>query len=239
MDADKAQSEYVSPEQIVAQAKAAGAKTIAFTYTEPVIFYEYMLDIAKAAKEQGLACVMHSAGYVNETPLRELAKYLVAANIDLKGFSEKFYTDFTGGGLATVLNTLKILKEEGVWVEVTNLLIPGANDSDEMITDLCAWVRDNLGKDTPVHFSRFYPMYKLVNLSPTPVVTLKRAYDIAKKTGLTFVYVGNILEGVSEDTVCPVCGKLLIKRVGYTVLENNISDGHCPVCSYKVPGVWN
>jgi|GEM_PF-85309 len=239
LDADKVDSAYVEPEAIVMKAKETGSKTIAFTYTEPVIFYEYMLDIAKAAQKEGIACVMHSAGFVNEEPLRAMSKYLLAANIDLKGFDERFYESFTSGHLETVLKTLKILKEEGVWVEITNLLIPGANDSDDMITNLCTWVKENLGPQTPVHFSRFYPMYKLINLSPTPVDTLKRAYDIAKKAGLEFVYIGNVPGMPGEDTFCPVCGRLLIKREGYTVLENHIASGHCPACQYRVPGVWN
>ncbi len=239
LDADEVNGEYVTPQDIVVRAKAAGAKTIAFTYTEPTIFYEYMLDIARVARQEGVACVMHSAGFINDAPLRELSQYLLAANIDLKGFDEKFYTSLTGGHLETVLNTLKILKEEGVWVEITNLLIPGANDSDEMIANLCLWVKDNLGAQTPIHFSRFYPMYKLVDLSPTPVATLKRAYTIAKKAGLEFVYIGNVPDTEGESIFCPVCGKLLIKRVGYTVLENHITDGHCPVCQHLVPGIWH
>jgi len=238
LDAEKVETSYVAPQEIVSQAQKAGAKTIAFTYTEPVIFYEYMLNIAKTAQKEGLACVMHSAGFINEVPLRALCKYLLAANIDLKGFDEKFYTGFTNGHLETVLRTLKILKEEGVWVEITNLLIPGVNDSDEMITGLCAWIKDNLGAQTPVHFSRFYPMYKLVNLSPTPIETLKRAYAIAKKAGLEFVYIGNVPDAQGEDTICPVCGKTLIKRKGYFILENNIVNGKCPSCGYHMPGVW-
>lgn len=238
LDAESVKGGHVSPEQIVAKAKETGSKTIAFTYTEPTIFYEYMLDIAKIAKKEGLSCVMHSAGFINETPLRVFCPYLLAANIDLKSFDEKFYHTFTQGSLATVLNTLKILKSEGVWVEITNLIIPGVNDSDEQITAMCQWIKDNLGKETPVHFSRFYPMYKLINLSPTPVATLEKAYAIAKKVGLDFVYVGNIPDQVSEDTICPACKNLLIKRVGYSVLENRITDGHCPFCGYKVQGVW-
>ena len=238
LDADKVEGEYAAPEAIVAKAKESGAKTIAFTYTEPVIFYEYMLDIAKLAQKEGIACVMHSAGFVNEAPLRELAKYLIAANIDLKGFDEKFYTTFTSGDLNVVLRTLKILKEEGVWVEITNLLIPGVNDSDAMIQKLCAWVKENLGAQTPIHFSRFYPMYKLVDLSPTPVATLQRALDIATKEGLQFVYIGNVPDQIGENTVCPQCGKLLIKRAGYHVLENHLIDGKCPACGYAIPGVW-
>jgi pyruvate formate lyase activating enzyme len=239
LDADKVSVANVSAQEIVAKAKEAGAQTIAFTYTEPAIFYEYMIDIAKEAKSQGIACVMHSAGYVNEKPLRALCKYLVAANIDLKGFNEKFYTTFTSGGLDVVLNTLKILREEGVWVEITNLLIPGANDSEEDLRKLCGWIKDNLGAQTPVHFSRFFPMYKLIDLSPTPVSSLERAYRIAKETGLQFVYVGNIPDHVAEDTACPGCGKVVIRRIGYEVMENNIASGRCPFCGYQVPGVWN
>lgn len=238
LDAEQVKAEFVAPEQIVAKAKETGSKTIAFTYTEPVIFYEYMMDIAKAAKEQGVACVMHSAGFVNEEPLRALAQYLTAANIDLKGFDEKFYTTFTSGDLNVVLRTLKVLKEEGVWVEITTLLIPSANDSDQEIRKLCAWVRDHLGPETPIHFSRFYPMYKLTNLSPTPVATLLRAQDIAKSEGLQFVYIGNVPSQTGENTACPHCGKLLIKRKGYHVLEDHLLEGKCPDCGHEIPGVW-
>ncbi len=229
----------VSAQEIVAQAKKTNSKTIAFTYTEPMIFYEYMLDIAKIAKQEGIKCVMHSAGYVNEKPLREIAKYLTAANIDLKGFSDKFYASFCEGSLDPVLNTLKILKEEGVWLEVTNLLIPGANDSDEDITQLCKWIKENLGPETPVHFSRFFPLYKLTNLSPTPLKTLLRAQKIAEGEGIKFIYIGNVPQQVGEDTVCPKCGKILIKRIGYNVLENLLKAGKCPFCGYKIPGVWD
>ena len=229
----------VSPENLVAQAKKTNSKTIAFTYTEPMIFYEYMLDIAKVAKHEGIECVMHSAGYVNEKPLRELAKYLTAANIDLKGFSDKFYASFCEGSLDPVLNTLKILKEEGVWLEITNLLIPGANDSDEDITRLCRWVKENLGPETPIHFSRFFPLYKLTNLSPTPLKTLLRAQKIAEEEGMKFIYIGNVPQQVGENTVCPECGRILIKRIGYNVLENLLNAGKCPDCNHKIPGIWN
>jgi len=240
MDTEKVDVQFVPPGEIVKMAKESGSKTIAFTYTEPVIFYEYMLDIAKLAEKEGVKCVMHSAGYINEQPLRELAKYLVAANIDLKSMDDDFYDTYcSSGSVATVLETLKILKEEGVWVEITNLLIPGANDSDEDIRRLCLWVKENLGGDTPVHFSRFYPMFRLTNLSPTPVSALERAYRIAKDTGLNYVYIGNVPQQGGEDTVCPNCGELLIKRVGYTVLEDRIKDGKCPACGAGIEGVWD
>ncbi len=238
LDPEKVTVAYVAPGEIVRQAKESGSRTIAFTYTEPTIFYEYMLDIAKAARKEQIDCVMHSAGFINEQPLRELSPYLKAANIDLKGFEDKFYSSFCEGSVGTVLSTLKILKEEGVWVEITNLLIPGANDSEEDLRKLCRWVKDNLGEDTPVHFSRFFPMYKLTNLSPTPLSSLLRAQQIAAEEGLHFVYVGNIPQQVGEDTHCPVCKKLLIKRAGYHILENNLIDGACPQCQTKIPGIW-
>ena len=181
---------------------------------------------------------MHSAGHINEKPLRELAKYIKAANIDLKGFTEKYYSHFCEGSLDAVLNTLNILKEERVWIEITTLLIPGGNDSTEDISALCKWIKENLGENTPVHFSRFSPMYKLTNLSPTPLPTLLRARDIAKKTGLNFIYIGNIPQHIGEDTHCPICNQLLIKRIGYTVVENNLKEGKCPLCGNKIPGIW-
>lgn len=230
---------YVPPQEIINRARQNKCETIAFTYTEPTIFYEYMLDVAKLAKKQGIPCVMHSSGFINEAPLRELAKYITAANIDLKGFNDKYYSSFCEGKLENVLNTLKVLKQEGVWVEVTNLVIPSANDSPEDLLKLSQWVKDNLGEDTPVHFSRFFPMYKLIDLSPTPVSSLILARDIAKRVGLKYVYVGNIPQHLGEDTICPVCSKLLIKRVGYTVLENNIINGKCRFCSAKISGIWD
>lgn len=239
LDAEKVSTTNISAQELIRQAKASGSKTIAFTYTEPTIFYEYMLDIAKLAKQEGIACVMHSSGFVNEEPLRELAKYLTAANIDLKGFNQKFYAEYCEGNLETVLTSLKTLKQEGVWVEITNLLIPGANDKPEDIEKLCDWVIENLGKDTPVHFSRFFPMYKLTNLSPTPVSSLERAEKIAKKKGLYFVYLGNLPISLGENTYCPFCAKPLVKRIGYTVLENKIQAGKCPHCGATVPGIWH
>jgi pyruvate formate lyase activating enzyme len=239
IDPETVKVAFVSPEEIVKQAKQSNSKTIAFTYTEPTIFYEYMLEIAKLAKKQGIDCVMHSSGFINEEPLRELAGYIRAANIDLKGFSEKYYSSFCIGNLESVLATLKTLKQEGVWTEVTNLIVPGGNDSPQEITQLCLWVKDNLGPNTPLHFSRFFPMYKLTDLSPTSINTLKLARDIAKRAGLHYVYIGNVPQHLGEDTICPVCGKLLIKRIGYSVLKNNIIKGKCKFCHADIAGIWD
>jgi len=239
LDPEDVKVEPVSPEKIVAMAKETDSRTIAFTYTEPIIFYEYMLDIAKIAKAEDIKSVIHSAGFVNEKPLREIAKYLTAANIDLKGFSDKYYASMCQGSLDAVLNSLKILEEEGVWIEITNLLIPGANDSDQDIAKLCKWIKENLGPETPIHFARFFPLYKLTNLSPTPLKTLLRAKEIAESEGMKFIYIGNVPQQIGENTICPNCSKTVIKRIGYNVIENLLENGSCPFCGHKIPGIWD
>ena len=236
---EEVKSVYQEPGQIVKSAREAGCLSIAYTYTEPTIFYEYMLDLAKLAKAQGIRNIMHSNGYINEEPLRRLSKYLDAANIDLKGFSQKYYTDMTMGDLDPVLNTLKILKEEGVWVEITNLILPGLNDDVETITKMCLWIKENLGADVPVHFSRFHPMYKMLSLVSTPVVSLEKAKRIALDCGLKYVYIGNVPGHAGENTYCPNCGKIVIIRRGYTILGVNLDEqGSCKYCAEKISGVW-
>jgi pyruvate formate lyase activating enzyme len=231
--------EYLEPADLVKRVRGSGSYTIAYTYTEPTIFYEYMLAVAKLARASGLKNVMHSNGYINEKPLRELAKYLDAANIDLKGFSDEYYSKMSEGSLAPVLRSLKILKEEGVHVEITNLVLPGYNDDMETIRKMCLWIKDNLGQDVPLHFSRFYPMYKLVTLVPTPVETLEKARTIAQDRGLKYVYIGNIAGHEAENTYCPKCKKIVIKRAGYMVTEINLQDGKCKFCGERIEGRWN
>lgn len=228
----------VSPAEVVRRARDSGVPVIAYTYTEPTIFYEYMLDTARLAKQAGLKNVMHSSGFINEEPLRQLIPYLDAANIDLKGFSNRFYGEMTLGNLDDVLRTLKILKEKGVWVEVTNLILPGLNDDSGEIRKMCLWIRDNLGDRTPVHFSRFWPMYKLMNLSPTPVETLQMARTIARGVGLKYVYIGNVSESEAQNTICPKCGEIVISRSGYVVTAMHVIDGRCEFCGEKIDGVW-
>ena len=160
---------------------------------------------------------MHSAGFINEEPLRQLCPYLDAANIDLKGFNNRFYYELTLGNVDDVLRTLKILKQEGVWTEITNLILPGLNDDPAEIKKMCEWIRDNLGTSVPLHFSRFWPMYKLMNLSPTPVETLETAKKIAEGVGLKYVYIGNVSGGEAENTYCPKCHKKVIGRAGYVI----------------------
>ncbi len=230
---------YLEPQELVRLAKASGRPTIAYTYTEPTIFYEYMLETAKSAKKEGMRNIMHSNGFINQEPLRELAKYLDAANIDLKGFSDEFYSRLSEGRLAPVLESLKLLKQEGVHVEITNLVIPGYNDDPEIIRKMCVWIKENLGADTPLHFSRAHPEYKLTNIMLTPVETLEQAKQIALNSGLEYVYIGNLPGNPAENTYCPHCKALLIERKGYFILQNNIKDGKCSFCGEKIEGIWS
>lgn len=230
---------YIAPSDLINKAKESGALTLAYTYTEPTVFYEYMLETAKLARAAGIKNIMHSAGYINEQPLRELAKYLDAANIDLKGFSDEYYAKMSEGTLEPVLKTLKVLKGSGVHLEITNLIVPGFNDDEDNLIKMCLWIRENLGADTPVHFSRFQPMYKLMNLNPTPVEALEKARKIALDCGLKYAYIGNVPGHTAENTYCPKCNKILIERKGYFVVQNNIENGRCKFCGEKIIGIWN
>lgn len=230
-------SEKQTPEQVVAAALASGAKSIAYTYNEPTIFYEFMLDTAKLARAKGLKNIMHSNGYINEEPLLKLIPYLDAVNIDLKGIKDRYYLDYTTSGrVEPVLNTLKTLKQQGVWLEITNLIVPGGNDSNEDIKELVTWIKDNLGTSTPLHFSRFFPLYKLENLIPTPADTMLKAKKIAQDAGLKYIYVGNLETEDGGTTFC-ADGSAAIKRKGYFVEENNLKEGKC-ADGQTVPGVW-
>jgi pyruvate formate lyase activating enzyme len=226
------------PEKIVAAALKSGSRSIAYTYVEPIIFYEYMLDIARRAQGTGLLNVCHSAGYVNPEPLTELTAVLDAACIDLKAFETRFYQDIVGGNLGPVLKTLQILRRQGVHLEIVNLVIPQFNDQPQSITRMCQWIRDELGPLTPLHFSRFYPLYKMLNHYPTPVSTLERCRDLALEAGLKYVYLGNIPGNPAENTCCHACGKLLIGRTGYRIGEMHLKDGKCAYCGAAIPGIW-
>jgi pyruvate formate lyase activating enzyme len=230
--------EYLEPADLIKEVLVSGSATIAYTYTEPTIFYEYMLETAKLAKKQGIRNIMHSSGYINEEPLRQLAAYLDAANIDLKGFSDEYYAKLTEGTLEPVLRSLKILKEAGVHLEITNLILSGFNDDPDTIKKMCVWIKDNLGASVPLHFSRFFPMYKLASLNPTPLETLEKARKIALECGLKYVYIGNVGGHPAENTYCPKCGKIVIGRRGYFITENNLIDGKCKFCGEKIEGTW-
>ena len=235
---EKTKARIITPKEVVALAKKNGAASIAYTYSEPTIFYEYMFDTAKLAHEAGISNLWITCGYINEAPLRELCKYIDAANVDMKGWSDEFYRKYLKATKEPVLQTLKILVDEGIWVEVTNLIIPDANDDPEDIRALCRWIADSLGEGVPLHFSRFYPNYKLTDRPSTPGSTLDMAYKIAKEEGLKYVYVGNVTGNEREDTYCPVCGKKIIDRTGYWIESNHIVDGHCAFCGAPIDGVF-
>ena len=231
------QTQEALPEEIVEAAIQSGSQSIAFTYNEPIIFYEYMLDIAKLAKQQGLKTVVVSAGYINPEPLKELLPYIDAYKVDFKAFKESFYQKLTGGHLAPILETMKIIKNSNTWLEIVNLLIPGENDSEEEIRGMAKWIKENLGDEVPVHFSRFHPMYKLQNLPPTPNETVIRAREIALEEGLKYVYTGNIVYPEGESTYCPESNEIAIQRQGHFVTKNNLQNGQCP-SGEKIPGIW-
>jgi pyruvate formate lyase activating enzyme len=231
------QTQPMTPEQVVDAALQSGCKSIAFTYTEPIIYYEYALDIAKLAKKKGLKTVVVSNGYINPEPLRELLKTIDAYKVDFKAFNEKFYKELTGGGLDPVLQTMKIIQQQGVWLEVVTLLVPGKNDSEKEIRGLARWIHQNLGDEVPLHFSRFHPMHKLLNLPPTPVEKVIRARQIAMEEGLKYVYTGNIAYPEGDSTYSPKTGATAIERQGYFVVKNHLINGVAPD-GEKIPGIW-
>ena len=234
----KTQNFDMMPDKVVENAIKYKCESIAYTYSEPVTFYEYTLDTSKLAHQAGLKNILVSAGYIHEKPLRELCHHLDAANIDLKSFSDNIYMKLNAGKLQPVLDALKIFHEEGVWLEITNLIVPNWTDDFDMIKRMCDWLYDNGLYNCPLHFSRFYPQYKLTQLPPTPVSTLKKAREIAWAAGIKFVYIGNIPGGNNENTYCPKCHKLLIERKGYTISQNHIKNGKCEYCGEPIPGVW-
>jgi pyruvate formate lyase activating enzyme len=228
-------NDELSPKTVINNCKKENCSIISYTYTEPTIFYEYMFDIAKLAKKEGIKNTIVSNGYINEKPLRQLCKYLDGANIDLKSFSDDYYKKQCKGRLKPVLKTLKILKEEGVWLEITNLVVPGLNDSSIEIEKMCKWISKELGREVPLHFSRFHPDYKMTNLKPTPLETLKRCEEIAKKY-LDNIYIGNIAE--ESNTYCPNCREIIISRNSMTTAKNKLKNGLCAKCRSHIDGVW-
>jgi pyruvate formate lyase activating enzyme len=226
------------PEKVIELAQQYKCPSIAYTYTDPVVFYEYTLDTSKLARSINVKNILVTAAYINQEPLKQLLEYTDAANIDLKGITDDFYHQICSATLKPVQKALITTKAAGVHLEVTNLVIPTLNDKPDQIRQLVRWVRDNLGSDTPLHFSRFFPLYKLTHLPPTSPETLDQARQIAAEEGMDFVYIGNIASKEGQNTYCPKCKKLLIERSGYTVLQNRIKDGCCPDCNHKIYGVW-
>jgi pyruvate formate lyase activating enzyme len=228
------------PEDVVALTEYFDCPSIAYTYSEPSVWFEYMIDIAKAGRAKGIKSCWITCGYIQDQPLQELCEYIDAANVNLKSFDEEIYRDLNSGHLEPILTTLKTLKREGVWFEVTNLVVPTYTDKPDMIRRMCDWLVEHIGPDYPLHFSRFIPQHKLTHLPPTPKDILLEAQSIARQAGLHYAYVGNcreVLDG--ETTYCPNCKKAIIQRGVFSVLANHLKDGKCGFCSTPIAGVWS
>lgn len=236
---EQTENVYLPPEKVVAIARERKVPVVAFTYAEPIVFYEYMYDCSIRGRQAGLRNVMISAGYINEKPLRELVKVLDAIKIDLKAYTQKYYQEICSSDLDPVLKCLQVLHEEGIWYEIVYLVLPTLNDDTKEIRRMSRWILQNLGPDVPVHFSRFYPTYMMKNLQPTPVSTLETVRKTSLDAGLNFVYIGNVMGHEGENTYCPGCGKIIVRRVGYHILDVRIHNGKCDFCQRSIPGVWN
>jgi pyruvate formate lyase activating enzyme len=236
---EQVRSQYLPPETLVEVARRNGVPLLSATYSEPVVFWEYVRDTAAAGRRLGVRSTVVSNGYAQEQALKDVLPLIAAMKVDLKAFTERFYRELVRGELKPVLKALEVIKASGTWLEIVVLLVPGQNDSEGEVRDLSRWVKANLGAEVPVHFTRFHPTYRLTNLPPTPVPTLERAWQVAKAEGLAFPYLGNVPGHPGENTTCPGCGKQLIRRVGFQVLDNVLASGKCPQCKRAIPGVWS
>jgi len=234
---EDASAYQMSPEKVVKSAQESGAVSIAYTYSDPVVFYEYALETAKIARGKNLKNILVTAGYINKEPWRELLSFSDAANINLKGISDKFYRNVCGATIRPVLDSIIAAAESKIILELTNLLIPTLNDKEADIRKLVRWIKTNLGQEIPLHFIRFFPHYKMKNIPPTPPKLLEFAYDIAKEEGLSYVYIGNLYGEKGRDTLCPSCGKVLVSRSGMTTERVDILEGKC-FCGKEIYGLW-
>lgn len=229
----------LQPAEVVALAKEQHVPIICFTYTEPVVWYEYMTDIALLARAEGIRTAVVTGGYINSEPLKKLCGLVDAIKIDLKGFTPSFYRDVCGTTLEPVLEACRTVARSGTHLEIVNLVVPALNDDTSSIGAMCRWLVQNVGDTVPVHFTRFQPEYRLRNTPATPVATLESAVAKARAAGLKFVYVGNVPGNSDENTICPNCGKTIIRRSGYTIIENNVDAGRCRFCRTRIAGVWS
>lgn len=230
---------YLPPGELARQARNSGARSVAYTYSEPVIYYEYMMDAARAVRAAGVRNVVVTGAYIQAPPLAELCRRVDAIKVDLKGFTEKFYREVVNGELKPVLQSLVAIRKQGTWNEIVYLVIPTLNDADQDFRALARWVKTELGVDVPVHFTRFHPEYLLKNLPPTPIRTLERAKAIADAEGLHYVYVGNVPGHPGENTRCPKCRTVVIERAGFTVARMNLRAGKCKECGQSIAGIWS
>ncbi len=235
---EQVDSYYLPPEKIATMAKDYKSKSIAYTYSEPTIFFEFMYDTAIQGKKQGVNSVVITAGFMEKDPVKDLCKVVDAIKVDLKAFTEDYYQKVVRGNLKPVLETMETIHNQGTWLEIVYLVVPTLNDGEKEIRELARWTMANLGPDVPIHFTRFYPQYLLKNLPPTPVSTLEKCKAIADAEGLHYVYIGNVPGHPAENTYCPKCGKILVERTGFLIRRMEITDGRCPYCKTAIPGVW-
>lgn len=224
------------PDQIFSDILSKRCLSVAYTYTEPTIFFEFSYDIARLARDAGIGNVYVTNGYMTPEMLDLMGPYLDAANVDLKAFREKTYKRYVGAGLQPVLDSLNLIKKMGIWVEVTTLVIPGINDDLDELREIARFVSRELGEETPWHISRFFPHYKMSNIPPTPISTMVKALEIGREEGLDYVYLGNV--SGESNTVCHHCGEVLVRRQGYWLAEHKLKDGVCPACQTKIAGIW-
>lgn len=229
--------QFMPPEAVVGQAKEYDA-CVTFTYSEPIVFLEYCIDTAIAAHKVGVRATMVTGGSGEPEPMKEVLKHLDAVKVDLKGFTEDYYRRLCKGKLEPVLKTLEVIRKSGVWMELVHLCIPGQNDNEGEIRDMCRWVKTHLGADVPMHFTRFHPEFQMKNVPPTPNATLIRCREIGLREGLRFVYTGNVPGLDGENTFCPRCKKAVVVRRGFDLDENHIKNSRCGFCGEVIPGVW-
>jgi pyruvate formate lyase activating enzyme len=235
---EQVRSTYLPPRELAATAKQSECRSIAYTYSEPVIFYEYLLDAADAGRAAGIKSAVVTGGFIQQDPLKELCRHVDAVKVDLKAYSQKFYREVVNGELKPVLDAIVTLRKQGMWTEIVYLVIPTLNDGEQEFKGLARWIKTELGPDVPLHFSRFHPEYLLKNLPPTPLETLERAKAISDAEGLHYVYVGNVPGHPAESTYCPKCRRVVVERVGYIVNSIRLRHGKCQFCQEPIPGVW-
>jgi len=237
---EELRTQFMSPETVASEAKASGAQSIAFTYNEPTVFTEFARDCAAAGERIGVRSVVISNGFISPEPLERLAEVIAAYKVDFKAFSKSFYREVAGGDREPVLATIKLLRKLNVWTELVHLTIPTLNDGENDLRGMGDWLMGEVGPDVPVHFTRFYPLYRLTDLPVTPVSTLEKAREILMAKGMRYVYVGNIPGHPGESTYCPKCGKIVIERgYGYSVKQVRMNRGACGSCGTPIPGVWS
>ena len=236
---EEVQSTELFPQDVVRESLRRKSPSIAFTYSEAITYYEYMVDTARLGREAGLKSVLVSNGYINREPLLELCKVLDGANINLKSFDDRLYRTLNGGTLRPVLDTLKTLHEQGVWLEITTLVVPTYVEDAEMIKKMCEWILKELGPDYPLHLLRFFPHYRLTRLPPTPIATLDKLRETAVREGMRYVYLGNVPGHQGSHTACPQCKRLLVERNGYFLGRIHVDQGRCKFCNHVIPGRWS